>query len=43
MINNLLAKAGIDLNNIVGFVIDMQATVVRPKAADLFRATSRLR
>jgi hypothetical protein len=30
MINNLLTKDGIDLNNIVGLVIDMQATVVKP-------------
>src|SRR5262249_3066851 len=30
MINKLLAKDGIDLNNIVGLVIDMQATVVKP-------------
>jgi hypothetical protein len=30
MINNLLIKDGVDLNNIVGLVIDMEATVVRP-------------
>jgi len=30
MINNLLIKDGVDLNNIVGLVIDMQATVVKP-------------
>ena len=30
MINNLLSKDGVDLNNIVGLVIDMQATVVKP-------------
>jgi hypothetical protein len=30
MINNLLSKDGADLNNIVGLVIDMQATVVKP-------------
>src|SRR5262249_42500685 len=30
MINNLLTKDGVDLNNIVGLVIDMQATVARP-------------
>ena len=30
MINNLLIKDGVDLNNIVGLVIDMEATVARP-------------
>jgi hypothetical protein len=30
MINNLLTKDGVDLNNIVGLVIDMEATVVKP-------------
>jgi hypothetical protein len=30
MINNLLIKSGIDLNNIVGFEIDMDATVAKP-------------
>jgi hypothetical protein len=30
MINNLLAKDGIDLNNVVGLVIDLQATVAKP-------------
>jgi hypothetical protein len=30
MINNLLTKDGVDLNNIVGLEIDMQATVVKP-------------
>jgi len=29
MINNLLIKDGVDLNNIVGLVIDMQATVAK--------------
>lgn len=30
MLNNLLIKSGIDLNNIVGFEIDMDATVAKP-------------
>ena len=30
MINNLLIKDGVDLNNIVGLVIDLQATVAKP-------------
>ena len=30
MINNLLIKDGVDLNNIVGLVIDMEATVAKP-------------
>jgi hypothetical protein len=30
MINNLLAKDGIDLNNIVGLVIDLDATLAKP-------------
>ena len=30
MINNLLSKDGVDLNNIVGLVIDMEATVAKP-------------
>jgi hypothetical protein len=33
MINVLLAKDGVDLNNIVGLVIDMEATVATKKAA----------
>jgi hypothetical protein len=30
MMNNLLAKDGIDLNNVVGLVIDMEATMAKP-------------
>lgn len=30
MINNLLIKDGVDLNNIVGLVVDMDATVAKP-------------